>query len=232
VLQRPHQRRTDNQELLANEYLPRSDGGGTDYRGEVVQYICEIEALDETPPPSVLDRAFTRIAKDAGRLELSIKRLPRCLRRLIIVEVKGLELARAEVEKQPSCKQRAAEVALKLIEFYSAEGVPTLTLGGPYIKLAELLYATATEKTASMVKACTRHFKGLRFVPRRHGPLPGSKAPPDLNFMARVIAEHRRRMKNWPPLEDVVDEVLNEVATDDAFLAFLAFLAQFERFES
>ena len=149
------------QELIASEHRSRGMGGDDDFRPSIVWHIVRIAEL-ETMPPSRARKAFERIAKDEKRLKASLEKLPPRARRLVGLEVKGLDDAERYVKKETgrtaaNRKRLAAEVAHDLILDYGSV-VPTLTKDEPYIELANLLYFVATGKKGDLKKHCGQHF--------------------------------------------------------------------------
>ena len=217
-------------EQIAGEGRPVGLYRDDDFRPAVVRRIVEIAEL-EAMPRHAARRAFDLVDQHVRRLRLSIGRLPATARSLVEFEIRGLEDARTSVEMETGRtearrKRLAAEAAFDLLTDHGSKA-PTLFGEGPYVRLADLLFLVATGKSGDTRKSCARHFDDLKkaddvdFRSKRRGPR-GKRGTGNIpawltaetasgHLEAEAARERWRRraaIAKWPPLEQVVDEVL------------------------
>ena len=216
--------------LVANEQRGIGTGGDGDFRHLVVEGIRRIAELDGTTPYR-LRQARNRVAKDAKRLQLSLKKLPPAAQAGNQDGLDWLSRLAAQADNVPEAKkgkapthrkQLAASLACDLLLDYGGH-TPTLTKGGPYLTLAGLLYKTATGRDGDLENACSKHFASLKTsdepepldLTARHLRSLGPTSPMPSSLLALIerdrAKERQRRIaaaRSWPPLQQIIDDLL------------------------
>ena len=179
-----------------------------DFRPSIIDCIRQVAALELTSP-SQARRALDRVEQNIARLKQSIAKLPLNIRDLI--EVRGLDEARSQVTGTTKADRKllAADLTSSLI-FNHGGYIPTLTRDGPYIKLANLMYFTATGEKSELEGYCRKLFANLE---REELGIYSDERGPRRSFVIdddimRIYQRRAEAMKLWPPLEQVVDAAL------------------------
>jgi hypothetical protein len=228
-------------------------GPGVGLDGDVSIAIVDairLIAMFETEPPSVLRDRFNKIAKTAKHFRSAIRGMPgyanldAMLERTIndnarwadaIAPSGRLERSGGD-QASKTRKLLTARIAYELLSDWGSE-VPTLTADGPYIRLANLLFKTATASDSDTARACSSYFKMLQaehleglsdrdreeekkrhpwpYSPRRRQARPSNdeEDEPGLAGLIKSDVEETRRKRveeasHYPPLEQLLDELL------------------------
>jgi hypothetical protein len=235
--------------LKSEERAPGLSRQG-DVRIEIVGTIQRI-ATFEPELPSVLRDRLNKIAKTARHLRSAIRGMPEyasldsmlaraiegSARRADAIAPSGKLKRSGSTQASKARKLLTARLAYDLLSDWGSE-LPTLTADGSYIRLANLLFKTATASDSDTAAACSRYFKMLqtehleglserdREEEKKRRPWPYSKrgrqAKPSNNDeedepgLAELtqgdVEEFRRRRveeaSHYPPLEQLLDELL------------------------
>ncbi|WIW43848.1 hypothetical protein ML401_20215 [Bradyrhizobium sp. 62B] len=146
-------------------------------RRSIALAIWKIRQVDlsRTAKPGLVKKQLNRIETAARKLRVEISRLPDDVARKLrpanfgrLIEKSAVLASKITVRASGGAKPARLARARKMVAArhafslcYFCEGIQSRTKDGPYVRLTELLFKTATGKQGSCANACSEQFKEL-----------------------------------------------------------------------